>query len=480
VHAQDRNITASTTYTIDEPKHSTSSNSLTGSPDTGGPSFSSNLNTNSNHLETATSDSPVDPENGQSRKHRLPAPENTPPTPPKNPYLLPSPTSRQKLYDNLKRAMSIKPPLNPPILIDYHESYPQFQSTRSYNLIIESAICHTHFGTAQWLFDAMIRAVILQNEHTHRLFIRWLVRTGRWEQAWALATGLTPEKALDKPLRRGQPPIVTKIPCGVWQELLHTIQRSGLRRPRNFRRRIGEVKPDKLLPPLEFIKDPAPGTEACLRRQRLLACIRPIMEHDKWLGPKVMKGFIYPIVRTGLTAEAIEITKTYFSSLPVEISRKDAAQCLDIIHLLLSTDMTNGLFSLVANRKLLLSLLEAHTSLRPSPKTLFLFLSPLQRMKKCGTVAFKVLKEFERSWGSEVINVNVRQRVIRLAEKEGRIDLKQAMLNGPTTTRSSRRRRTSGSRRVSTALVSCTRPIPDREAFADTKGHNGLGDMLTT
>jgi hypothetical protein len=231
-----------------------------------------------------------------------------------------------------------------------------------------------------------------------------------------------------------------------------------------------EDRPDVPLPPLEIIKDPAPGTEACLRRQRLLACVQPIMKPNTWISPNIVKAFIYPVVRSGRTAEAVEMAKTYFSSLPVKINMEHAAQCLDIIHLLLSADTRNGLLSVFDNQRLLLSLLKTHASLKPSPKTLHLFLAPVKRVKKSGTVAFHIFKAFEKSWGPKVVDVNVRQRVFRLAKKEGRKDIMQKMLDGHTQITSWRSGCVSGYRRASTTPVSGLHRLPNRGSFAHTKG----------
>ncbi|EKM83526.1 hypothetical protein AGABI1DRAFT_88490 [Agaricus bisporus var. burnettii JB137-S8] len=430
LHAQDRNPITSTIYTLDNTQHLTSGNSRLIDK----ASLSPNLLTNWDDTETCSCDPRADWMNDKSvdpEPKPMPTAENADPVQDESSYFLPVPTSHKMLINNIRRTIQFKPRLNPPILIDYHEAYPQFQSTKSYNYLIDMAIRHTHFGTAQWLFDAMIHAGIPRNRLTRRLHVRWLVRTGRWEQAWTLATGLTPEEALDKPLRNGSAPLITKISCGLWEELLHTPKRSAFRQTKALRGSKYEVRTNASAPLLEIIKDPTPGTEAYLRRQHLLACVQPVIKLDKspWMNPKVIKASIYSIVRDGRIAAATEVAKTYFSSLPADVNNKHLNQCLDIIHLLLSGNVENGTSSLVANRRLLLSLLKTHPSLKPSSKTLWLLLAPLKRAKKSGTIAFNVVKAFKESWGREIVDPFVRRRVINLAKKEGRKDIVQWMLD---------------------------------------------------
>lgn len=394
---------------------------------------------------------------------------------------LPTPTSKQTLYHNLLLSLSLKPLPRFPALIDYHDSYPKFRSTQSYNLLIELSIRHAQFGVTRWLLDAMIQDKIPRDSTTHKLSIRWLVRTGNWEQAWTQVSGLTPDEALDKPLRNGLSPITTQVPWYLWLELLSTTKRGALRYTRDVRWSIDEDGKSVRLPRLDITGDPAPGTKAYLRRQRLLACLHPVLESGakgRKARPSLIKGAVYAILRDGRASAAAELVKTFFSMLPAKISDETAAQCLDIIHLLLSADTKNGLASMYANRRLLVSLLEMHPSFKPSSTTLYLILSPLKKAKKCGTVAFNVMKAFRKSWGAGVVDSRVRRRVGTLALKEGRMDIAQAMLDETKSVRKVDPLRPSvavASPAVQTSSNSrgLRRP-PDRELFS----HEGTEKVL--
>ncbi|KAF9455113.1 hypothetical protein P691DRAFT_780429 [Macrolepiota fuliginosa MF-IS2] len=343
---------------------------------------------------------------------------------------LPTPTSQKTLCDNLRLSLNLKPLPKLPALIDYHDSYPKFRSTQSYNLLIELSIRHAQFGIACWLFDAIVQDQIPRDSTTRKLSIRYLVRTGDWEQAWKQATGLTPDEVLDKPLRNGSSPMTIRMPWYMWMELLFTAKRGASRRTRGIRSDTDEAGNIIRLPKLEIVSDPAPGTKAYLRRQQLLACIQPVLGSGP-KGPKVrpglIKGAVYAIIRDGRTPVAVKLVKTYFSLLPEKISDETAAQCLDIIHSLLSVDTEGGTTSMFANRRLLMSLLEMHPSLEPSPATLSLLLAPLKKAKECGIVAYTVMTQFKALWGDDIIDSRVRRRVGVLAKKEGRIDIVKKM-----------------------------------------------------
>jgi hypothetical protein len=101
--------------------------------------------------------------------------------------------------------------------------------------------------------------------------------------------------------------------------------------------------------------------------------------------------------------------------------------CLDMIHLLLSINSKGGTIAFVENRRLLVSLLKRHRSLQPTSQTLFLLLAPLKTARHRGTVAMKAIESFRKSWGNETVDDRVRGRVMKLAQKEGRIDIVKKM-----------------------------------------------------
>lgn len=339
----------------------------------------------------------------------------------------PKPKSWKDLYQNLRLALNLRPAPAFPALIDYHDAYPKYRSRDSYNLLIELSIRHTQFGASQWLFRAMVHDKIFQNFRTRVLEVRFLVRTGKWESAWALVTGLTPQDVYDKLLRNGQPPVHTKVPAEMWKELLCMGKRGALRRARDSRWGLDEAGNKVRLPPHEIVNDPAvPGTEAFLRRQKLLSCIHPTFGLDDKstkVRPQLVKYAVSWMLSNGKRTEAEVLVKMYLSQLPPYLREETVAQCMDIIHTLLSK---NSEFN--ANRRLLLQLVKVHPSLKPSSTTLRLILAPLKRLTKCGTIALRVMKDFQKRWGNQIVDSSVRSKVANLAEKQGSRNIMKRML----------------------------------------------------
>jgi len=338
----------------------------------------------------------------------------------------PKPESWKDLYQNLRLALHLRPAPTFPALIDYHDAYPKYRSRDSYNLLIELSIRHTQFGTSQWLFRAMVHDKISQNFRTRVLEVRFLVRTGKWDSAWALVTGLTPQDVYNK-LRNGQPPVHTEVHADMWKELLCMGKRGALRRARNNRWGMDEAGNKVRLPPHEIVNDPAvPGTEAYLRRQKLLSCINPTFGSDDKsteVRPQLVKYAVSWMLSNGRRTEAEVLVKTFLSQLPPYLREETVAQCMDIIHILLSK---NPEFN--ANHKLLLQLVKLHPSLKPSPTTLRLILAPLKKLTKCGIIALRVMKDFKKRWGDQIVDSSVRSKVANLAEKQGSKNIMKRML----------------------------------------------------
>lgn len=337
----------------------------------------------------------------------------------------PQPDSWRDLYQNLRLSLNLRPLPTLPALVDYHDAYPKYRSRHSYNLLIELSIRHSQFGTTEWLFSAMMHDKILRNFTTRILEVRFLVRTGRWESAWSRATGLTPRDAYDKPLQNGRPPIQTEMPAEMWKELLCMGKQGVLRRTRDTRWGVDKAGNKIRLPPLEIVDDPAvPGTKTYLRRQALLSCIHPTFGSGiKSVRPQLVKYVVSWMLSGGKQTEAIALVKLYLSQLPPYLREETAAQCMDIIHTLLSKSPDFN-----ANRKLLLQLVKAHPFLKPSPTTLRLILAPLKKFTQCGVVALGVMKDFQKRWGDQIVDSSVRMKVADLAEKQGSRDIPRRML----------------------------------------------------
>jgi hypothetical protein len=291
---------------------------------------------------------------------------------------LPFALSHQMFYDNLLFASSSKPSPDVEELINYHDSRPDFHSPETYNICIDFAINHEQYNAANRLFDNMTKAEIYFDSTTCQLLVRLHAR-----------------QYSDSALDASDRPILRK----------------------------GSTSVMKML---SVIRDSDPESEPEEFLRHILDCLRPVF--SGWeVHPKVVKAALYSLVKKDLTPAAAELASTYFSSLPKDIDEETKDQCLDMIHLLLNINPRGGLSALSANHKLLIALLKTHPSFQPSPKTLFLLLSPLKRTKKPGSMAMRVMQSFRKTWGDGVVDDRVRLRVLKFAKKEGRLEIVEKM-----------------------------------------------------
>ncbi|EKM83222.1 hypothetical protein AGABI1DRAFT_111677 [Agaricus bisporus var. burnettii JB137-S8] len=179
---------------------------------------------------------------------------------------------------------------------------------------------------------------------------------------------------------------------------------------------------------LSVIRDSGPEIEPEVFLRQILSCLRPMF--CGWeVHPKVVKTALHSLVHRNLYSAATELANAYFSILPAGIDEETNAECMEMVHLLMSVDTKRGIPSFYANQKLLVALLRTHSSLQPSPDTFLLLLSSLRRAKKSSTVAFEVMASFRHRWGDRVFDDRVKQHILNLAEKEGRLDIAEKIRN---------------------------------------------------
>ena len=311
----------------------------------------------------------------------------------KPPALLPTPNSRTALLRNLYYIVNTRRPLpNFPSLVDYHSMYPAFQSTHSHNLLIQLALRHRNYGIVQALFANLRDAALPRNLETKRLEVAWLVQTGRWDHAWKFVM-----------LSRHEFPTPSgAIPFPIWLELCRTAipRQSG-----------GQHLP-------------AESTEEIQRRHALLEEWRPVIPPLSSLSPFAHAIMTRLSLRAGYHERALSMTKAYLQAQPPKVKRSQIPQYLDIIHGHLSlSPPKRALAWFNSNCKLLKSLIKLQPYLRPSSRTLFLLLAPLEGTQKCGTLAWRMLSVFKARWGDRVEDSFVLRRICKFAMKEGRLDI---------------------------------------------------------
>ncbi|KAG6334041.1 hypothetical protein ID866_5044 [Astraeus odoratus] len=354
------------------------------------------------------------------------------PTPPQEfpAFHLPVPTSPQSLYKNLLCITAH--PHSVSNLIHYHFHGPRtLRSTRSYNLLIDLTIQHAAFGTALRLLWSMHEEAIPANMETWKLTVRWLVRTGRWDEAWIRVSSIARRLAHDQGdvTKHGR---THTIPLPLWLELFGSQKRGALRHCKTFETKTApRNQRSNLYGSKRTVLQPCPShvpPALALRRYRLLMKVQPSLTPSE-IHPRAVLILARTLIEAGHRDYAFTMTSAYLKNLPSRTRRYHHRAVLNLIHLHLNAlPAKRGLSRHFAQRRLLFELLDTHANVRPSAMTLFLLLGSLRACRHCGTLALQCLRKFRSRWGPRTESSMVRRRVANLALKEGRFDIVGNML----------------------------------------------------
>lgn len=343
---------------------------------------------------------------------------------------VPVPTSSKSLYQNLLRIIS-SGPFSISSVLNYHFAFPRaYWSTRSFNLLISLAIQRTAFGTAGRLLTSMRSEVVPANMETWKLTVRWLVRTGRWSEAWHRVLQITEGKRFQSGTSDHR---MMPIPFPLWLELFGSPPRGALRYRGGasapgppFRTFLGS---STVLSPSPSQRQPTVA-QLQMRYRALMQSLPPLTSLDyPHFRPRAALICARAIIQLGHSDEALSMTLSYLKTLPERPSRSDRLAVVDLLHLHMSSVRAKrGLSRHFAQRRVLYRLLGAHSSLRPSPATLFLLLGSLRACRKSGTLAVHYLKIFRKRWGPRMQSSMVSRRIAQLALKEGRLDIAKEMI----------------------------------------------------
>lgn len=337
----------------------------------------------------------------------------------KPPPDIPLPDSPTTLHKNLLYMVTaIKPPPRLPVLLDYHDEYSELQSTASYNLLVYLSMRHQSYEIARRLLDEQLARKFPKDLESYQLEVRYFIERGLWEDAWRFIQTMKDE---------GQLPSTSfdekGIPLPIWLEFCRTIKRHQWRA-----RSVYDMNGKFLKRIIEKHLEQPTHVKA---HQQILKQHRPKdMPPLAHTSPYAIYCIVQLLIRSGDHKAALELTKAFFSAIPRSLKTDYIRRCLDIIHIHMHyCPAKDGLPRFYETRRTMVSLLKLHRALKPSPKTLYLLMAPLQRSKKCGTLAWKALQSAKLEWGPSVENRRVQRRVIHLALKEGRRDIVPMVLH---------------------------------------------------
>ncbi|KAG1767218.1 hypothetical protein EDD22DRAFT_978192 [Suillus occidentalis] len=287
-------------------------------------------------------------------------------------------------------------------------------STRSFNFLVSLALRQAAFGTAARLLNAMKAESVHPNLETWKLTVRWLVRTGRWDEALRRVERVMSRERWSEELglRPGHQGV---LPLPLWMEFFGSLKRGALRRWVKIPQPRGQPGWQSARFRCVVLQTSTVSGPAQVARYRSLMNMFPLVASPEYsqLPPRAVFCIAEAMIQLGNRAKALESTSLYFQTLPRRLNRRQQYAVLDIIHLhIRAVTEKPGLSRHFA---------QPHPGIRPSPKTLFLTLASLQVLQAC-------LKTFRTRWGPRTESSVVRRRIASLSIKEGRLDIAAVML----------------------------------------------------
>jgi len=294
------------------------------------------------------------------------------------------------LFKRLLHFYMSSPHISIQSLVAYHGSFPEIQSTRSYNLLLRLAIRHSAFGTAHTLLQLMRTSRVTEDLTTWKLCVRLLVREGRWPRAYNLALDLSkgPSRA---PFASGG------VPVSVWAELLGTTKRRAFRGATHLR---------------------DPGMHNVTRYHHLMHQLPKLgISVEDTPPPQVVYASVAALIRMQQREAARQVTTHFLSVDPNGLG-------LRLVHLHVAAEpKRRTLMTFYRALRDLQGFRVVCPELTPNSTTLFLLLGHLVGVETCGVIGHKLVGWFRRQWGNSVVSPRVERRSLALAVKEKRVDL---------------------------------------------------------
>ncbi|KAI0778447.1 hypothetical protein BD413DRAFT_465830 [Trametes elegans] len=321
---------------------------------------------------------------------------------------IPKPSTPEELLANLVLAVTASSPASLGQVLSYHAAHRTLHSTASFNFLVKFAIRNASFGTVQTLLQEMVCERIPGDLETRTLRVRCMVRTGFWEKAWREEMAL---KEAD-----GQ-----AMPLPVWLEFFGDVKRGAIWVPTTTHGRV-QARGSEPLPP----SDPP----TLVRRINALLENSPLVTPAdlERIPPRALYAVVRALVAQGQRSAAIDLTSSYFKSLPHDLDDEWRRSCLSVIHLHMRPDGVRSLAEHYAARDRLFGFLGMHHSFRPTSTTLFMLLRSLRKSRRCGKRAEAVMRAFARRWGPDVVDDAVRRRVASYWVRQGDAARAQAIL----------------------------------------------------
>ncbi|KAF9650070.1 hypothetical protein BDM02DRAFT_3268263, partial [Thelephora ganbajun] len=333
-----------------------------------------------------------------------------------------------------------KPPmLNFEALHTYHARFPALQTHRSFRALAEIAINEAKFKAVRRLWIEMDRKGMLSDWDSlddggvslWAVWVRWMVRQGKWVEAWKTAQRWRAKMAKLSALKLAS----EGLPHAIWIEFLGkahgSVDRlsssgSGSRR----RNCVTGEEPSNARGLVE-------GGELGLgEHHKLLTRQSPHRNHSQITNvrPRTIYALVRARLRLGDREWSMNVIRKWFERMGSEKAKTDTKgnrACLRLLHLYLAlafplpngkqtagSGIPKGFSSVREMETVVNGLMELNPRVKPNSTTVLLLLRHLRPTAKCADNGVRLVTRYKRLYGDDVDDERVRLRLASFAIKQ--------------------------------------------------------------
>jgi len=344
------------------------------------------------------------------------------------------------LYQELPSSPTNKSPtLGFQVLHAYHARFPALQTHQSFRVLAEIAINEAKFEAVRHLWIEMDRKGILSNWDSlddggislWAVWVRWMVRQGRWTEAWNMA-----QRWRTKMAKLSASELASEgLPHAIWIEFLGKAHKSADRpSPSGSGSRRRDCLTDE--GPLDAQNLVGTGELGLEEQHKLLMCQPPHRNHSQFTNvrPRTIYALVRARLRLGDREWSMSVIRNWFERMGSEKAKTDTKgdrACLRLLHLYLAlafplpsgqraagSGVPKG-FALVREMEAVVNeLIKLNPRVKPNSTTILLLLRHLRSTAKCAENGVRLVTRYRRLYGDGVDDERVWLRLASFAIKQ--------------------------------------------------------------
>ena len=329
--------------------------------------------------------------------------------------------------------------LNFETLHAYHARFPMFQTHQSFRILAEIAIIEAKFEAVRRLWIEMDRKGMLGDWDSlddggvslWAVWVRWMVRQGRWTEAWKTA-----QRWRTKMARLSASELASEgLPHAIWIEFLGKAHKS-VDRPLSLgsgSRRWSFLTNDKPPDTRGLVEDGELGLEEC---HKLLMRQPPHRNRSQLTNvrPRTVYSLVRARLRLGDRGWSMGVIRKWFERMGSEKAKTDTKgnqACLRLLHLYLAlafphqngqrtagSGVSKGFPSVRKMEAIVNELTKLNPRVKPNSTTILLLLRHLRSTAKCADNGIRLVNRYRRLYGEGVNDERVRLRLAGFAIKQ--------------------------------------------------------------